>query len=418
MEIPPNRKGHMTTLEGFLTSFKDDLQMGQEERRSNNPTVADQIDDFIIKLDRYINAEDDIFPFTFILDDPAGNTFIQNLNAPNPDPNLKYEKYERTIQQIKDLGYEPENVENYVNRKTNEEQSKAAKEKFEALYKSKMGTNSQVKGKEVNYTKEQTEELIQKAMEVNKRLREEKEGKVLTAHKVDFTKPLEEDKIGEDVVEFEVPCNTCQAMGYLRMCTCAIPYFKEIIIMAFTCDACGHRTTEVKTGGAISEKGRRITVHVKSDEDINRDLFKSESAQIIIPEIGCTVESGSLGGVYSTVEGVLEKMLEVLQGNNPFMGDSTNPEKKTAFQKFLVELQEYKDGKKYPFRLILDDPLSNCFVQNPNFPKEDSGVEIRDYERSAEQNDDLGITYLLEEEKKKKREEEKNRKEEKNEDQK
>lgn len=92
------------------------------------------------------------------------------------------------------------------------------------------------------------------------------------------------------------------------MCTCTIPYFKEIIVIAFTCEYCLHRETEVKTGGGISDKGKIYTIKVQKPEDLNRDLFKSESAQITIPELGCEVVSGSLGGVLSTVEGILEKV--------------------------------------------------------------------------------------------------------------
>jgi len=35
-------------------------------------------------------------PFTIILDDPAGNCFIYNPNAPDADPKLEIEEYERT----------------------------------------------------------------------------------------------------------------------------------------------------------------------------------------------------------------------------------------------------------------------------------------------------------------------------------
>ena len=34
-------------------------------------------------------------PFTLILDDPAGNSFIENLFAPSPDPSLRIEFYEQ-----------------------------------------------------------------------------------------------------------------------------------------------------------------------------------------------------------------------------------------------------------------------------------------------------------------------------------
>lgn len=100
LEIPCTRKGYMSTLEGFLTSFRDDLAMAQPLRKIQNPEYAEQIEKFIAKLDKYINADDDIFPFTFRLVDPSGNSFIQNPNAPNPDPNLNIKKFSRTKQHL------------------------------------------------------------------------------------------------------------------------------------------------------------------------------------------------------------------------------------------------------------------------------------------------------------------------------
>ncbi len=63
------------------------------------------------------------------------------------------------------------------------------------------------------------------------------------------------------------------------------PYFKEIIISCFKCDVCGYKTTDVKGGGGISEKGTKLTLKVEKNEDLNRDVFKSETSKIIIPEI-------------------------------------------------------------------------------------------------------------------------------------
>lgn len=42
----------------------------------------------------------------------------------------------------------------------------------------------------------------------------------------------------------------------------------------------------------------------------------------------------------------------------------------------------------------MDDPLDNCFVLNPYYPKEDPNVIIEEYERTEEQNDELGLTNL------------------------
>ena len=59
--------------------------------------------------------------------------------------------------------------------------------------------------------------------------------------------------------------------------------------MAFSCDVCGHKSTEIKQGGGISEKASKITFKVLNPEDINRDVFKSDTCVITIPEIDLTL---------------------------------------------------------------------------------------------------------------------------------
>ena len=52
-------------------------------------------------------------PFTFILDDPLGNSYLQNLYAPDPDPNMTVELYERTEEQNESLGLNDMKTEGY-----------------------------------------------------------------------------------------------------------------------------------------------------------------------------------------------------------------------------------------------------------------------------------------------------------------
>ena len=61
---------------------------------------------------------------------------------------------------------------------------------------------------------------------------------------------------------------------------------------------------------------------------------------------------------------------------------------------FLDKMNTLREGKKFPFTVILDDPADNCFVYNPFAPKDDPKLKIDLYERSEEQNDDLGITHM------------------------
>jgi zinc finger protein len=47
------------------------------------------------------------------LDDPLANSYIQNLYAPDPDPNMTIEMYERTWDQNEELGLNDMKVEGY-----------------------------------------------------------------------------------------------------------------------------------------------------------------------------------------------------------------------------------------------------------------------------------------------------------------
>jgi zinc finger protein len=44
--------------------------------------------------------------------------------------------------------------------------------------------------------------------------------------------------------------------------------------MSTNCEICGYRDNEVKSGSAISEKGKKITLKVEDSEDLSRDILK------------------------------------------------------------------------------------------------------------------------------------------------
>jgi len=64
----------------------------------------------MLMITKVKNAE---IPFTLILDDPLANSYVQNLHAPDPDPNMEVVAYERTWQQNEDLGLNDMNVDLY-----------------------------------------------------------------------------------------------------------------------------------------------------------------------------------------------------------------------------------------------------------------------------------------------------------------
>lgn len=44
--------------------------------------------------------------------------------------------------------------------------------------------------------------------------------------------------------------------------------------MATTCECCGHRSNEVKSGTGISEHGVRIQLKLTDPSDLSRDILK------------------------------------------------------------------------------------------------------------------------------------------------
>lgn len=66
---------------------------------------------------------------------------------------------------------------------------------------------------------------------------------------------------------------------------------------------------KVKGGGAIPPKGTAYTLEADSKDDFRRDVLKSDTAVLEIPQLELVMEMGTLGSMYTTVEGLLEKVL-------------------------------------------------------------------------------------------------------------
>jgi zinc finger protein len=84
LEIPRDtQKATIKTIEGYLRATADGLKLNQEERRLQDPDTAMKIDEFIEKLERMCDGKD--MPYHFLIDDPSGNSYVQNPHAPAKD---------------------------------------------------------------------------------------------------------------------------------------------------------------------------------------------------------------------------------------------------------------------------------------------------------------------------------------------
>ena len=77
---------------------------------SATDSIKSKMAAFSVRLDELLAVKT---AFTIVLDDPAGNSFIQNFYAPDPDPEMVLEDYERTAEDDAFLGIDDMKTENY-----------------------------------------------------------------------------------------------------------------------------------------------------------------------------------------------------------------------------------------------------------------------------------------------------------------
>ncbi|XP_850312.1 zinc finger protein ZPR1 [Canis lupus familiaris] len=315
-EIPAfSQKGALTTVEGLISRAISGLEQDQPARRANEEPVAERIDEFIVKLKELKQVAS---PFTLIIDDPSGNSFVENPHAPQKDLALIITHYNRTLQQEEMLGL----------------QAEAAPEE----------------------------------------------------------KPEEED-LRNEVLQFNTNCPECNAPAQTNMKLVQIPHFKEVIIMATNCENCGHRTNEVKSGGAIEPLGTRISFHITDLSDLTRDVLKSEMCSVEIPELEFELGMAVLGGKFTTLEGLLKDIQELVTKNPFTLGDSSNPGQMEKLQEFSQKLDQILQGNMKA-HFIMNDPAGNSYLQNVYAPEDDPQMKVEHYKRTFDQNEELGLNDM------------------------
>ena len=148
----------------------------------------------------------------------------------------------------------------------------------------------------------------------------------------------------------------------------------------------------------MPEKGCKWTLRCSGTkpEDLHRDVLKSNTARVTIAELGFEMEPGSLGGLYTTVEGLLSQIHDRLKGSNPFAyGDAAEPGQKSNFSRFLQKITSMRTGIE-PFTLIIQDPMDNSFIYSPaadGFVDDELTREM--YTRTDEENEEMGLNDMV-----------------------
>ncbi|KAK6107463.1 ZPR1 zinc-finger domain family protein [Brugia pahangi] len=203
------------------------------------------------------------------------------------------------------------------------------------------------------------------------------------------------DDAKNEVLRFATDCPNCGVPTETCMKPTDIPYFTTVILMCTTCDACGWKSNEVKSGAAIRDHGCRLTVLIEKEIDLARDVLKSDTCSMSIPELDLEVGSGALSGRFTTVEGLLVATRDQLkeQGDFFLVGDSRSEAENDRMKNFLDNFEQILLLRK-KVHLILDDPTGNSYIQSLNAPMDDNRLRKEFYDRTNEQNDELGLNDM------------------------
>ncbi|EFW99504.1 zinc finger protein zpr1 [Grosmannia clavigera kw1407] len=359
VEVPAGR-GQLTNVEGILTGLVSDLEMDQEARKNEQPEVYEKIADVLVKAKSMLAGES--FPFRMSIDDPAGNSWI----APDLHDGVgKWEKreYARTPEQNQSLGLA-------------DTEDAAA------------GTTTSSSGIPTAFSGS---------------------AGVIPVGGQGRLNP-DDEIILDEVYTFPASCPGCMHPCVTHMKMVDIPHFKQVVLMNTLCDHCGYRSNDVKTGGEVPAKGSRISLKVLNEVDLARDILKSESCALECPELNLSVNPGTLGGRFTTVEGLLTQVRDDLRnqiyqtgaevGASPAGapaagGDSLSGDDRMQWTSFFAGLDEAITGKR-PFTIVLADPLASSYVQSlaDDPSKPDSQMTIVEYDRTAEEEEDLGLSDM------------------------
>ena len=312
---------------------------------------AARVDAFCTRLDACAAGEE---AFTLLLDDPAGNSALEWFGdlAGGADPQLKREFYARS------------RADNVAIGCMTEDQKQAQEEQERVAYEERsFGKGAPKLGCTIAHS----------------------DG-------ADVMSLLSRYSAPEEVMVFPGGCPGCRGMADTRMFATQIPYFREVVVMCTSCEACGYRNSDLRSGGAIPAKGRSITLAVSGVRDLSRDIIKSETADVCIPELDLELGCGTLGGRVTTVEGLLCEVRDALQRTRfSTLGDSAVPRVKSEWDAFFAGLEECITGSR-TFTLVLRDPLASSYIASDTAdPANDPKLCLEDFMRSYDEDEEFGL---------------------------
>lgn len=177
--------------------------------------------------------------------------------------------------------------------------------------------------------------------------------------------------------------------GMTRMLLTQIPFYKETVLMSFTCEHCGYENNEIQPAGEIDPNGCRIRLEISKLEDLNRRVVKSDRTSVKFIELDFEIPAKSQKGEVTTIEGIIDRSINGLKQDQP-LRRIQHPEVAEQIDAFVGKLESLKLVET-PFTIELEDITGNSRVENPYAPNTDPQCTVTHFIRTQEQNHELGM---------------------------
>ena len=155
----------------------------------------------------------------------------------------------------------------------------------------------------------------------------------------------------EEITEMIIKCPACGIEGVAKsiMKEIEIPHFGKVLETTLLCPSCGFRHSDVI---ALEQNDPAKYILEINKNNLSIRVVRSQSATVIIPEVGVKVEPGPKSEGYVTnVEGMLTRFEDAVKKALNLFDDE---ESQVNAKKTLEHIQELKKGNGTATLIILD----------------------------------------------------------------
>ncbi|MAF50847.1 MAG: hypothetical protein CMH64_02030 [Nanoarchaeota archaeon] len=136
-----------------------------------------------------------------------------------------------------------------------------------------------------------------------------------------------------------------------------IPHFGKCFLMVMNCQACKYHSSDIQSEEV--KPPSKITFEVEKKEDLNVRVIKSAEANVKIPQLRMSMESGPNSiGFLTNVEGLLRRFKKIVEDQKESAEDPSIKKKaKNLLKKFWkIECGDLK------VKIILEDHTGNSAI--------------------------------------------------------